>query len=214
LEGELENVFNEADKSKKEINNIAKIKQDMDRLETLYFAAVINMIENLPNTKKIAPSQYESIKSKAKNIIDAWTKTKAKTQKVIKERTDNDAKIAEKVYAQLFPNELIENLTKVIETPVEPQPETFNLAGTWIYENNTLAVSEDGRLTVFEKDPNKPNLPPKYKTYYYTYNPQTGDIVTEDKDGKKTNIKIQWINKDKFNWTSQYGTKNYTRSQK
>jgi hypothetical protein len=208
LENELDKVFKEEDK---EINDIAKIKQDMAQLETFYFAAVINMIKNLPNTENIAPGQYESIKSNAKKIIEDWTRTKANAQEVIRKRTNDDAKIAENVYAQLFPNEeRFENLKNVIKPTVEPQPQTFNLAGTWIYENNTLAVSQDGRLTVFDKDPNT-DLPPKYKTYYYTYNQQTGDIVTEDRNGKKTNIKIQWINKDKFNWTSQYGTKIYTR---
>ncbi|MDR2643490.1 MAG: hypothetical protein LBC74_11930 [Planctomycetaceae bacterium] len=215
LNGRLEDVFNDGDKNKN-IKNPDETKQDMDKLEILYFDAVTDIITGLLNEKDITPKKLDSVKEDTQKIFDLWTVTKDKADRNLEEQNDN-AGIIKEVYASLFSSDSIDKLKNVIKDIEQKldavSPDSFKLVGTWKYDDNTLAIADD-RLTLYVNASNDSDAPVKYKTYYYTYNLQTGNIAATDKDGKKMNANVQWINKDKFNWTSQNGTKTYSRFKK
>ena len=82
---------------------------------------------------------------------------------------------------------------------------SYPLPGTWKSGNNTLAVSSDGRFTLYVANTGQ-------KSYYYSYNNVTGSLIAKDVNGKETRITLQWIDRNSFRWTSPNGTRTYRRS--
>jgi hypothetical protein len=79
-----------------------------------------------------------------------------------------------------------------------------SLSGTWKSGNNTLAISKDGRFTLYVSGKGQ-------KSYYYDYSPLTGTLTAKDARNKVTNISVQWIDNDHIRWMSPNGTKVYQR---
>jgi len=85
-----------------------------------------------------------------------------------------------------------------------PTSPSYSLVGTWKSGDNTLAISSDGRFTLYVANTGQ-------KTYYYSYNKATGGVIAKDAAGKETKISVQWINQNSFRWTSPNGTRTYQK---